>query len=65
MTCHPHVIATNFRCMMTYHIASCDSGLENQLCTAPSQYLCLVIVHHLFVLIYTQVTSANWSVCEQ
>jgi hypothetical protein len=54
MSHHPHVIAPHGESIMTQYVAPSDYRLDNQLCTAPSQYLGGVIVCCLFcTLLYT------------
>jgi hypothetical protein len=45
---HPHVITPHSEHAMTQHIAPSDRRLNNQLCTAPPQYLGPVISCCLF-----------------
>jgi hypothetical protein len=41
---HPHVITPHSERAMTKHIAPSDRHLNNQLCTAPPQYLGVVVI---------------------
>jgi hypothetical protein len=44
----PHVIAPHSESNMTQHVVPSDCHLNDQLCTAPAQYLGVVIVCCLF-----------------